>query len=538
MKSILTMPSGERIRNADGRDVTEEVYGPIRKAWGEIGDPGSQEEIRKAGETLTTAANLVAINLEAPAKNLYPVLTPIRNVLPRKTSGAGAGLAAQWREVSAINGNSALPGSPWLREGGRAARMQLTTADRSASYVTIGLDTDVTFEAQSAAAGFEDEYAQSGVRLLQQVMILEEGALVGGNRDVALGTTATPTLSASGSSATLPAATYSVRVFALSYEGYANYVAAGVSLAGGIFRQVTITGVDNQTYTVNGGSSAAGAAATQAVTLGQALFCSIPAIAGAVAYAWYVGTAGNERLERVTTINSAAFTAPLAGTGQTLAGVANPGTDYSRNNGTGGNNAPAFNGLLYAAWNSPLAIKTTLATGTAGTGTTLTASGRGTIVEIDNILRQMWDTYRISPDVIWVNAQEMINIAAKIYGGTANGTLRYAVNLTPTGDIQAGIAGIQYINLLGNAANGSPTIPIKIHPNLPPGTMKFWCNSLPGQYQSANVPVVASVDCRRDYYQIPWPQVTRRQETGVYAEEVLKVYAPFALSILNNIANG
>lgn len=537
MSKLLLPPSGARVFNADGRDVTAEVYTPIRKAWGEIGDPGNPEEIRKAGEVVTTAANLVAINLEAPAKNLYPVLTPLRNAIPRMTKSVGAGLAAQWREVSAINGYSGLPASPWLREGQRGARMQITTADRSATYVTIGMDTDVTFEAQSAGAGFEDEYAMSGLRLLQQTMLLEEDGLLGGNRDVALGTTATPTLSASGSG-TLANATYSVRVFALTHEGYRNWQQAGSSLVTGIYRQVTITGADAQTFVVNGGSSAAGTAGTQATTGTQNLNCSVTAIEGAVAYAWYVGTAGAERLEAITTINSVVFSAALAGTGQTLASVSNPTTDYSRNNGTGGNNAPAFNGLLYASFNNASAINTILATGTAGTGTVLTASGRGTITQIDTVLQGLWNSFRISPDVIWVSAQEMINIAAKIYGGTANGLLRYSVNLTPTGELQAGVAGIQYINLLGAAANGAPTIPMKVHPNLVPGTMMFWCNNLPAQYQSANVPMVAQVECRRDYYQIPWPQVTRRQETGVYAEEVLKVYAPWAVATLSNIANG
>lgn len=534
MTKIILPPSGERLINANGRDVTAEVYEPIRKAWGAIKDPSDPNEIKKAGEVVTTATGLVAIDLEAPSKSLYPVLTPIRNALPRSTKGSGAGLGPQWRQVDSIGGPSSLPTSPWLREGQRGARMSLSTSNKSASYVTIGLDTDVTFEAQGAAAGFEDEYAMAGMRLLQQTMIMEEDALLGGNRSVALGVTATPTLSASGAGATLPAATYSVRVFALTHEGYRNYV-QGSSV---IYRQVTLTGADGQTYVVNGGSSGAGAAATQAVTLGQTLFCSIPAITGAVAYAWFVGTAGAERLERVSTINSAAFTAPLAGTGQTLASVSSPGTDYSKNDGSGGNNAPAFDGLLYACWNASAAIKTTLATGTAGTGTVLTASGRGTITEIDTILKQLWDSFRISPDVIWVNAQEAINIAAKIYGGTTNGLLRYSVNLNPSGEIQAGIAGIQYVNLFGQPANGNPVIPIRIHPTLPAGTMLFWLNNLPAQYQAANVPLVASVQCRRDYYQIPWPQVTRRQETGVYAEEVLKVFFPQALAILTNIANG
>jgi hypothetical protein len=40
---------------------------------------------------------------------------------------------------------------------------------------------------------------------------------------------------------------------------------------------------------------------------------------------------------------------------------------------------------------------------------------------------------------------------------------------------------------------------------------------------------------RRDYYRVDWPLRTRQREYGVYAEEVLAVYAPFAMFILTNI---
>lgn len=529
----MPMSNGTRLIDARGNDVTDAVFGQIHKMWKNISDPSDPNSIRKAGEVITTAQNLVAIDLEAPSKGLYPVLTPLRNAIPRVTRATGAGVAAQWKEVTSINGANALPISPWLREGQRAAKMQVATADRSAPYVTIGLDTDVTFEAQSAASGFEDEYAMSATRLLQQVMIQEEAVILGGNRSVQLGTTATPTLTASGTGGTLPAATYSVRVFGLTYEGWRN---TRGNITPGIFRQVTLTGADNQTYTVNGGSSAAGTASTQAVTLGQTLFASVPALPGALAYAWFVGTAGNERLERITTINSVAMNTPLLATGQTLASISDPTIDRSFNDGSSGNNAPAFNGLIYAVYASPLARKMALPTGVAGTGSTLTASGRGTILEIDNELRVMWDFYRITPEVIWCNAQEINTIANKIFGGTVNGTLRYSVALNPDGELIAGVNGIQYMNLFG--MGGNPTIPIRVHPDLTPGTMAMWTNNLPVQYQSADVPQVTQVQCRREYYQIPWPQTTRRQETGVYVEETLKVYAPFALNVLTNIAPG
>ena len=85
--------------------------------------------------------------------------------------------------------------------------------------------------------------------------------------------------------------------------------------------------------------------------------------------------------------------------------------------------------------------------------------------------------------------------------------------------------------------NGGQMIPIKLHPNLPAGTVFAWAENLPGYYQAANVPETCRVQCRRDYYQIPWPLVTRANETGVYAEEVLMCYAPFALGVLTNIGN-
>ncbi|MBE2197525.1 MAG: hypothetical protein IAE79_02870 [Anaerolinea sp.] len=513
--------------NEGGRDVTAETIVGLQKIVGQVPLSGNMDDLRKATGTVTLANNLVAYDLEAPAKNLYPVLTPLRNRIPRKTKSSGAGVAANWKEVTAIGGPSGLPAMGWVPEGQRAPRMTITTADKSANYVTLGLESDVTFEAQSAGAGFEDVLSTSGMRLLQQTMILEEYAILGGNRSVLLGATATPTLSASGTGATLPAATYSVRVFALTFEGYQM-----ATIAGGIKREVAQTGMDGATITLNGGSSAAGAAATQAVTLGQTLFMSVTAIKGAVAYAWYVGTAGNEKLEAITTINSHKISEPLAATGQALSAITDAATDRSRNASL------AFDGLLYSAFNSSLAYYNALATGTAGTGTVLTASSRGTIVEIDAMLKSFWDNYRLSPEEIYVNAQELTNIYTKAFVNGSNPLVRF--NIDAANPQQVTFAAGQVLGWYVNpySLNGGQFIPIRLHPNLPPGTIMAWCQNLPAYYQSANVPQVAEIQCRRDYYQIPWPIVTRSNAIGVYSEEMLKCYAPFALGVLTNIGNG
>jgi hypothetical protein len=505
--------------NADGRDVTSETIADVKKVM------GGGEGLEKAN-TVTTSTGLVAYDLEAPAKNLYPILTPIRNRIPRSTRGAGAGTGPNWKQVDSIAAGG-VTSMPWVPEGQRAPRMSVSTSNKSASYVTIGLETDVTFEAQSAGNGFEDVLSTSGTRLLQQTMTLEEFAILGGNASVDLGTPVTPTLSASGSGATLPGAptTYSVAVFGLTLEGY-----LAASIAGGIKRQVTVTGMDSKTYTLNGGSSKASSTATQAVTLGQTLFCSTTAIKGAIAYAWFVGTVGSEKLEAITTINSAAFSAALAGTGQTLASITDGTTDRSKNSDK------AFDGLLYTAFNSSLAYYKAMATGTAGTGTGLTASGRGSISEIDVALKFFWDNYRLSPDEIYVNAQELKNITNKVLTGSGTPVVRFNfdVNMQNPSVVAGQVVGY-YFNPF--SVNGGQLVPIRLHPNLPPGTMFFWCQNLPAYYESANVPQCCEVQCRRDYYQIPWPIITRANETGVYAEEVLKVYAPFCLGVITNIAD-
>src|SRR6202012_67426 len=98
-----------------------------------------------------------------------------------------------------------------------------------------------------------------------------------------------------------------VIVVALTLEGYRNS-----SLANGVATSKSVTGADGKTFTVNGGSSNKSSHATQAVTPRQTLSATVPPVQGAVAYAWYVGTAGSETLQAITGINSATFTAPLA----------------------------------------------------------------------------------------------------------------------------------------------------------------------------------------------------------------------------------
>jgi hypothetical protein len=470
-------------------------------------------------KTISTSTGLVNYDLQAPEKNLYAFLAPIRARLKR-VPGKG-GIATNWKAVTGFTG-SGVKSMPWVPEGQRTARMSYTTAVKSANYVTLGEEDSITEEAINASEGFTDAQAGLAFRLMQGTMTKEEYALLAGNASLALGTVGTVTTSASGSGATLPALTYDVVCVALTMEGY-----LAASLSGGVQQVVAVTGADSKSFNLNGGSSMRSATATQAVTLGQSLLASVAPVTGAVAYAWYIGAAGAAKLEAITTINSLSFSTPLAGTGQLYSAVA---ADCSRNANY------AFDGLLTTAFNSGgIAYTKVMATGVSGVGTPLTAGGRRNVTEIDVMLKSMWDNSRLSPTVIFVNSQEMQNITNKVMN--SNTSPIFAANQSEPYAVTGNGYVTGYFNPF-TAGQGGVVIPIVLHPYLPAGTILALCENLPAQFQNSEVPNVAEVHVRKDYRQTFWPQVTRSRDVGVYVEETLAVYAPFGIGVISNIANG
>jgi hypothetical protein len=197
-------------------------------------------------------------------------------------------------------------------------------------------------------------------------------------------------------------------------------------------------------------------------------------------------------------------------------------------------NALVFDGLLYNVFKSGSnAYLATQPTGTAGTGTPLTADGAGGVVEIDVALKSFWDNYRLSPDTMWVNSQEALNISKKIVQGAANAAQRFVFESVQDA-IGGGIMVRTYLNRF--SMQGANVVDIKIHPNIPAGTILFTTKSLP--YPVNGVGNVFQVRARQEYYQIEWPLRSRRYEYGVYADEVLQNYFPPAFGIITNIGNG
>ena len=90
------------------------------------------------------------------------------------------------------------------------------------------------------------------------------------------------------------------------------------------------------------------------------------------------------------------------------------------------NSSYAYDGLLTTALKpGSSAYVNIMPTGTAGTGTPLTASGRGSVVEIDTMFQKMWDGFQLSPTVLYVNSQELKNITSKVLSNASGPLLRF-----------------------------------------------------------------------------------------------------------------
>lgn len=473
------------------------------------GDPRMPEQLAKStfAQSGSATTGLTFYDLEAGAKFLYPVLTPLRNEIPR-VSGRG-GIQANWKAVTGINTSGIRIG---VSSGNRGAVMAVSVADYAAAYKGIGIEDNVDFEAQYAGEGFADIRALAAKVGLEALMLGEEILILGGNGTVALGITPTPSLTASTTDGTMTATTKSVICVALTLEGFMN-----ASVVAGIPTQVTRTNADSSVDTFGGGSAQKSVAATVATTgTTGSIAVTVTAVRGAVAYAWFWGAAGAETLGAITTVNATTLTTNAGAGTQTAASL--PSADNSTNN-------LVFDGLITQAMKSG-----SNAYFRSLDGSTLTADGAGGIVEIDVALKHFWDNYRLTPDTIWISSDLALSISQKILQGNANGAYRIVVNMEQ-GMMAGGVMVATYLNRF--SMSGANVLKIRIHPNMPGGMMFFSSSRLP--YPVNGVGNLVQIRTRQEYYQIEWPLRTRKYEYGVYADEVLQHYFPPSMGVVVNI---
>jgi hypothetical protein len=471
----------------------------------------------------TTATGLVNFDLEAGAKKLYPVLTPLRNEIPRVKSMNGD-VATHWKAITAVNTTNLRAG---VGNGNRGGIITSTVTSYLATYKGLGLEDTVDYEAQYASESFDDARARAVEGLLASLMIMEEKVILGGNTSFALGTPAAPVAAVAAGGAITQPQTLFLYVVALTAAGL-----EATTIAGGCPGLVSRTNADTTVDTYGGGNSAVSAASnSQATSSGnQTINGTVTVVKGAAGYAWYLGTsAATAALAAITTINSVSIAANPAGT--QFANDAKIASDRSTN-------ALEFDGLLTLSNAGSTGYFAAQATGVAGTGTGLTPDGVGGIKEFEVANKYFWDNFRSSPDEYWLSAQEVKNLPGKVLVNGATPIVRFnldAKNLTNDGAIiGAGIRVGTYLNKYGMAASGK-NISLRLHPNLPAGTILIVTRQVP--YSLSGVQNLIQIKARQEYYAIEWAKRTRKYEFGDYVDEVLQHYFPSTLGVIQNIGD-
>ena len=485
----------------------------------------SPDQLAKAyTQSATSTSGLTYYDLEAGAKLLFPQITPLIQMIPR-VAGRG-GTATNWRSITGINTGTIPMG---VTEGLRGGIIATSTQDNVASYVTIGLEDSVTFEADLAAQNFDDVKALAVSNLLRASRIGEEQLVIGGNGSVALGTCPTPVNVVNSTGGTITSGTYHVRCIALTLQAYLR---ARVTTNFGIPTTHTYTlGDGTSSGAINGGASQVSADTTPAgAGSTQSIVSTVTSVPGAVAYAWFMGSDGttNCNLAAITTVNAYTFTA--------IAGTTTPGSGYATAVGANFGSDRSTNSLVFNGLISICAASGSNALVATSDAAVLTSDTAGGITQINADLKSFWDNYRVGPQMILVNAQEVKNITKKVVA--AGGAPLYRFNMDgASGNVLSLAAGTivgSYLNPF--TMDGGQNIKLMLHPNVPPGTIIYYSTSIP--YPLSNVPNVLQIKTRRDWYQLEWPLRNRKWEYGVYSDQVLQCYFPPAFGVRQNILDG
>jgi hypothetical protein len=482
----------------------------------------------------TTATGLTGFNLEAPSKSLFPVLSPLRNVIPRTKAQNGA-KTAQWKAITAINAGNARATTPFGAAGNTISTKE---QDFAAPYKIISLGDTVQYDAQIQAQGFQDLRATSGVNTLYALMEQEEVVLMGG-QNFTLGTPSAPSLVNATTGGTIGPVNVGVAVAARTMQGYYD----GQS---GLPSTQATTGV------LTG--------ATNQVT---ATAVYVP---GATIYDWYVGTAGGTLYYYgSTTINIMVISnVPVAAattTGITYGGASLPGyytnatppvwtasTTAAIATAAGDNSIDtnAFNGIIASLVGDYVNGQfvqhgTGLNCGSyiASLNGALLTGNNGTINEIDAALMYLWNNARVSPTKILMNATDRVNASNKMIATGGAYLMFQPDNVAQRQGVVGGQVVSQYIN---KAMNGV-AIPIEVHPYLPQGTILGLTESLP--YPNNKVSNVLEIETQLEYQQIEYAVNRQSGTTGgprydfeVRAQETFKNYFPGSMFMIQNVKNG
>ena len=450
--------------------------------------------------SLTSPLNssFAAFDLEAPAKYLVPVPTPLRNKLPRTK---GVGTAHRIKRITgfsnAITGaanihpgisettqnNFAVNGSANPLYLNRGPKISYTADDKIFAYSSFGLSDDVTFDAQYSGLGYQDLIATSARTLLYSTMLAEEKMLLmgrGTSGNGFAGALAAPTITATARTA----ATGETPISA----GTKVWVKA-TSDAGAYGDSVVSTA-----------ASATPDGSTQVIDV----VVSTP-VSGALGYKVFAGAAASEPADSAKYYQGRSATTKFTIQG-TLAVAGDVASNHAADTSA---YSAGYDGILAYVLGAQSGYNNNI-------NTTFSTSNPG--VEFQTAFAAMYANNLANPDEIFLNGADRKQLSDSIKNGS---TANYRLNLSQNdaGDYVGGAV----IGALHNEVTGK-LVDLTVHPYLPQGVAPILSYVLP--FENSEVSNLWAAVNVQDYTYLNWPKIQLQNEASTYYRGTFVSYGP------------
>ena len=450
--------------------------------------------------SLTSPLNssFAAFDLEAPAKYLVPVPTPLRNKLPRTK---GVGTAHRIKRITgfsnAITGaanihpgisettqnNFAVNGSANPLYLNRGPKISYTADDKIFAYSSFGLSDDVTFDAQYSGLGYQDLIATSARTLLYSTMLAEEKMLLmgrGTSGNGFAGALAAPTITATARTA----ATGETPISA----GTKVWVKA-TSDAGAYGDSVVSTA-----------ASATPDGSTQVIDVVVST-----SVSGALGYKVFAGAAASEPADSAKYYQGRSATTKFTIQG-TLAVAGDVASNHAADTSA---YSAGYDGILAYVLGSQSGYNNNI-------NTTFSTSNPG--VEFQTAFAAMYANNLANPDEIFLNGADRKQLSDSIKNGS---TANYRLNLSQNdaGDYVGGAV----IGALHNEVTGK-LVDLTVHPYLPQGVAPILSYVLP--FENSEVSNLWAAVNVQDYTYLNWPKIQLQNEASTYYRGTFVSYGP------------
>lgn len=480
------------LQKALGADVVQKALGAdvVQSVQSQLARPDVQKDLSL---TNPLATGLVAFDLEAPSKKLFPRMTPLRNRIVRRK---GIGTAHRFKKITGITG-SGTAGLGLIRPGItdstttafgsinylRGPKIEYAGADVSVPYKQFSMSDSVPWSAQFSGQGFEDIRQLSQTSVLYASMLAEERLILGGR-----GTS-------SGFAGALAAPT-NVAVTTDPASGSQTAVTGALA---NIWVKVTAESV--------WGESVLSAAATSAFTAGDVIEATWDDVPGATGYRVYVSTHATADpgdaarwFQARTGTNSILLQGALLTSG-TAASTVTADTSAA---------ATDYDGILtYCMGPDSGYVKRV--------NGALNGSNPGS--EFFDAFAALWEAVKADPDEVLANGSDRKQLSDLLKTSSSS---NYRITIANTPDAHTAQLGA-LVNGLQNEVTGK-MVDVTVHPWLPQGNMPIISWTLP--IPDTQVSEVWSMFNVQDYMAVQWPVSQFSYEVSSYWYGTMINYAP------------